>query len=114
STLRFDDSFEFASGAAYRSQRMDVTLLIPQDKQLRLTNNFLRMVPSSAFEEEYSREKTLRSLWQVKGNLLSCITCATDTLDVADSDFTYNAAATMGAGGSVLMNEAEYSSNKQT
>lgn len=114
STLRFDDSFEFASGAAYRSQRMDVTLLIPQDKQLRLTNNFLRMVPSSAFEEEYSREKTLRNLWQVKGNLLSCITCASDTLDVADSDFTYNAAATMGAGGSVLMNESEYSSNKQT
>src|SRR5690606_5495496 len=53
-------------------------------------------------------------LWQVKGNLLACITCASDTLDVADSDFTYNAAATMGAGGSVLMNESEYSSNKQT
>lgn len=114
SVLRFDDSFEFASGAAYRSQRMDVTLMIPQDKQLRLTSNFLRMVPSSAFEEEYSREKTLRNLWQVKGNLLSCITCASDTLEVAESDFAYAAAATMGAGGSVLMDESEYSSNKKT
>lgn len=114
STIRFDDSFEFASGAAYRNQRMDVTLLIPQDKQLRLTSNFLRMVPSSAFEEEYSREKTLRNTWQVKGNLLSCITCAADTLDVAESDFAYNSAATMGMGGSMLMNESEYSSNKQT
>jgi phage shock protein PspC (stress-responsive transcriptional regulator) len=114
STLRFDDSFEFQSGAAYRSQRMDVTLRIPQDKQLRLTNNFLRMVPSGAFEEEYSREKTLRNLWQVKGDRFACITCAADTLDVADGDFSYNAAATMGAGGSVLMNESEYNSNKQT
>lgn len=114
STLRFDDGFEYAPGAAYRNQRMDVTLLIPQGKKLRLTNNFLRMVPSSAFEEEYSREKTLRNLWQVKGNLLSCITCASDTLDVADSDFSYNSAATMGMGGSVLMNESEYGSNKKT
>ncbi|MBD1398729.1 PspC domain-containing protein [Pontibacter sp. JH31] len=114
SVVRFDDSFEFASGAAYRNQRMDVTLAIPQNKQLRLTSNFLRMVPSSAFEEEYSREKTLRNLWQVKGNLLACVTCASDTLDVTESDFTYNSAATMGMGGSVLKNESEYSSNKQT
>jgi hypothetical protein len=71
-------------------------------------------VPSSAFEEEYSREKTMRNIWQVKGNRLACITCASDTLDVADNDFAYTAAATMGAGGSVLMSESEYSSNKQT
>ena len=114
SVVRFDDSFEYAAGAAYRSQRMDVTLSIPQNKQLRLTSNFLRMIPSSTFEEEYSREKTLRNLWQVKGNLLSCITCASDTLDVTESDYTYNSAATMGMGGSVLKDESEYSSNNKT
>ncbi|WP_018478393.1 PspC domain-containing protein [Pontibacter roseus] len=113
STIRFDNSFEFKPGAAYRSQRMDVTLMIPQDKRLRLTSSFLRMIPSGTFEEEYSREKTLRNLWQVKGDRLACLTCAADTLDDAN-DTNYAAASTMGMGGSVLSEESAYSSNQQT
>jgi phage shock protein PspC (stress-responsive transcriptional regulator) len=114
SVIRFDNSYTFREGAAYRDQRLDLTLLIPQDKRLRLTSSFLSMVPSGAFEEEYSREKIMRNLWQAKGNRLVCLTCASDTLDVAGEADYIAGSATMGMGGSVLMNEAEYSSNKKT
>jgi phage shock protein PspC (stress-responsive transcriptional regulator) len=115
SVIRFDNSFEYKKGAAYRDQKLDITLLIPQDKQLRLTRSFLAMVPSAIFEEEYSREKTMRNLWQAKGDRLVCLTCASDTLDVADnSDFDYESnSATMGMGGSVLLAEDEYGSDQE-
>ena len=40
STLRFDTSYEFKQGAAYRDQELSVTLMLPQNKPLRLTRDF--------------------------------------------------------------------------
>ncbi|WP_187263284.1 GIN domain-containing protein [Pontibacter beigongshangensis] len=116
SVLRFDNSYEFKKGAALRDQELNLTLLIPQDKPLRLTRSFLRMLPSSLFEVEYSRDKILRNTWQAKGDYLACLTCDADTLNTADAaDYSLaSASETTGAAGSVLLALDRYSSHVST
>lgn len=113
STLRFDDSYEFKPGAVYRDQELSLTLKLPKDKPLRLTNSFYRLLPSSALEGDYSRAKVLRNTWQVNGNRLQCLTCAADTLDTETEASMGGFTTDMGEGESVLLNESDYSSNSQ-
>ncbi|TXK36765.1 PspC domain-containing protein [Pontibacter qinzhouensis] len=116
SVLRFDNSYEFKKGAALRDQELNLTLLLPQNKPLRLTRSFLNLLPSSFFEVEYSRDKILRNTWQAKGDYLTCLTCDADTLDTVDTaDYALaSSSETMGAAGSVLSALDRYSSHTTT
>lgn len=126
STLRLDNSYEFKEGAVYRDQEMSLVLRLPQNKPLRLTRSFLYMLPSSALEGDYSTAKAARNTWQVEGNRLVCLTCASDTLDVeqesyelrddnrGEFDMDINIDEDMSSidmRGGVLLNDSEYSSN---
>ena len=117
SVLRFDNSYEFKPGAAFRAQNLKIKLLLPKNKKLRLTGDFVNILPSATFDQDYSHEKIARNTWQVKGNMLTCLTCATDTLDTEnnsdnDDDFNLNMDVNaFGDGESVLLDESEYSGN---
>jgi len=117
SILRFDNSYEFKPGAAFRDQNLEIKLLLPKNKKLRLTGDFVNMLPSATFDQDYSHEKIARNTWQVKGDMLTCLTCATDTLDTEnisdnEDDFNLNMDVNaFGDGESVLLNESEYSGN---
>ena len=86
STLRFDNSYEFKEGAKFRDQDLTVVLRLPKNKPFRLTREFIYLLPSATFDKNYSHEKIIRNTWQVKGDMLECITCATDTLDTEESE----------------------------
>lgn len=121
SVIRFDNSYEFKEGAVFRDQELGIVLKLPKNKPLRLTREFTYMLPSATFMEDYSRDKIVRNTWQVKGDQLECLTCATDTLDTEDDEFDSNFGdedvdinigdGTVRVSGSVLLNEDEYSSN---
>ncbi|MEJ8801691.1 PspC domain-containing protein [Pontibacter sp. H249] len=116
SVLRFDNSYEFKEGAVFRDQELNIELRLPKNKPLRLTREFTYLLPTATFEEDYSRDKIVRNTWQVKGDMLECLTCAADTLDTEDSSYnegSYSDDATTVSGG-VLLDESEYSSNVQT
>ncbi|MFD3000532.1 PspC domain-containing protein [Pontibacter toksunensis] len=113
SVLRFDNSYEFKEGAAYRDQELSVTLMLPQNKPLRLTREFTNLLPSATFAQSYDTDKIVRNTWQASGNQLECLTCAADTLDTQEYSSTnaIDTGFTSGISGSVLLNESEYSSN---
>lgn len=90
SVLRFDNSYDFKPGAAFRDQDLDIMLMLPKGKPIRLTNDFIYMLPSATFDGDYSNAKIVRNTWQVKGDMLECITCATDTLDIEEPEELYN------------------------
>ncbi|WP_347156448.1 PspC domain-containing protein [Pontibacter chitinilyticus] len=118
SVLRFDNSYEFKPGAAYRDQHLSLILKLPKDKKLRLTRDFIHMLPSGTFDQDYSDEKIMRNTWQVKGDMLECLTCATDTIDDSQqqdgSDFHMDVDLdAFGDGESMLLNESDYSNNVQ-
>ncbi len=123
SVIRFDNSYEFKKGAIFRDQDLSIVLKLPQNKPLRLTRQFAYMLPSGTFDREYSHDKIVRNTWQVKGNQLECLTCASDTLDTEEAYFEdtegFNAAydsedGSLNIRGSVLLNENEYNSNTRT
>ena len=127
SVLRFDNSYEFKEGAVFRDQELNIVLRLPKNKPLRLTREFTYLLPSATFDQDYSRDKIVRNTWQVKGDMLECLTCATDTLDTEDYDFGYDESSAdegdinldieRGAvkiSGSVLLGTDEYSSNTRT
>ncbi|WP_242928522.1 PspC domain-containing protein [Pontibacter vulgaris] len=89
SVLRFDNSYEFKKGAAFRDQDLEIQLYLPKNKPLRLTEEFTYMLPSATFDRDYSTAKIVRNTWQVKGDMLECLTCAADTLD-NEEDEAYN------------------------
>ncbi|MHA6247294.1 PspC domain-containing protein [Pontibacter sp. CAU 1760] len=114
STLRLDNSFEFKKGARYRDQELNITLMLPQNKPLRLTREFVYMLPSATFTQDYGTDKIVRNTWQVSGDQLECLTCAADTLgtDENRNDFSLTSDGQT-LRGSVLLDEEEYSSNVQ-
>ncbi|TPE42880.1 PspC domain-containing protein [Pontibacter mangrovi] len=117
STLRFDDSYEFKPGATFRKQELSLVLQLPKDKPLRLTRDFTYLLPSAALEGDYSREKIARNTWQVSGDRLTCLTCASDTLDTdTEEEFSMHVDmdeehSSIEMNGRVLLDESEYSSN---
>ncbi|AKD05285.1 PspC domain-containing protein [Pontibacter korlensis] len=125
STLRFDDSYEFKEGATFRDQELSLVLRLPKEKPLRLTRNFVYLLPSAALEGNYGQEKIARNTWQVSGDRLVCLTCAADTLDT-ESDFSSDSGefnmdlnmdedmSSIEMRGSVLLDEKEYSSNSRS
>ncbi|MFD2245695.1 GIN domain-containing protein [Pontibacter ruber] len=115
SVIRFDNSYEFKEGAAFRDQELSLTLMLPQNKPLRLTREFTYMLPGSLFDGDYSNDKIARNTWQVKGNMLECLTCASDTLDTEDAESAdMDEDMDLGIAGSVLRHESEYGSNTES
>ncbi|GAB3197391.1 phage shock protein PspC (stress-responsive transcriptional regulator) [Pontibacter aydingkolensis] len=118
SVLRFDNSYEFKEGAVFRDQELDLVLRLPRNKPLRLTREFTYLLPTATFDQDYSRDKIVRNTWQVKGDMLECLTCAADTLDTEEYNFeegSFNEGSDdTNISGSVLLNEREYSSNSKT
>ncbi len=123
SILRFDNSYEFKTGAAFRDQDLEIQLILPKNKPLRLTEEFVYMLPSATFDENYSTAKIVRNTWQVKGDMLECLTCATDTLDTEeDAQFEQGNDGVdvnvemegIGEGESVLMDMDAYGTYTQT
>ena len=128
SVLRFDNSYEFKDGAVFRDQELSLVLRLPKNKPLRLTREFSYLLPSAAFAQEYDRDKIVRNTWQVKGDMLECLTCAADTLDLAegdsfgdeplfdgDNDVNMNVSqGTVNISGGVLLSEDKYSNNSTT
>ncbi|MCC9136282.1 GIN domain-containing protein [Pontibacter silvestris] len=121
SVIRFDNSYEFRRGAVYRDQDLEITLMLPKNKKLRLTRGFVHMLPGATFDRDYSTSKIVRNTWQVKGDMLECLTCASDTIstdedssyDNSDSDIDINLTG-LDIGSSVLLDEDAYSSNSET
>ncbi|GAA4428690.1 hypothetical protein GCM10023188_13130 [Pontibacter saemangeumensis] len=116
STIRFDNSYEFKENARFRDQELNITLMLPQNKPLRLTREFTYLLPSATFTQDYSVDKIVRNTWQASGDQLECLTCAADTLDTEETETVgFNAGnEAEKIRGSVLLNEGEYSDNVQT
>lgn len=121
SVIRFDDAYQFKKGAAFRDQDLEIKLMLPKNKKIRLTEDFIYMLPSATFMQEYSNAKIARNTWQVKGDQLECLTCAADTLDT-ETDNSYEDANVnvdidmdgLNVGTSALLDKGQYSSNTQT
>ncbi len=120
STLRFDNSYEFKQGGIFRDQDLTIMLKLPKGKPFRLTREFVHLLPGATFDKNYSYEKIERNTWKAKGDMLECITCATDTLDTEEPEMLMNEAGfdfnsdEMGEGGSVLLRETEYGTNSRS
>ena len=129
SVLRFDNTYEFKEGAVFRDQELSIVLRLPKGKPLRLSREFTYMLPTATFDKDYSRDKIVRNTWQVKGDMLECLTCAADTLDTEEYEFSdeeyydgegnddVNIDIDRGSvkiSGSVLLNDNEYSSNSRS
>ncbi|MBJ6118574.1 DUF2807 domain-containing protein [Pontibacter sp. BT310] len=119
STLRFDNSYEFKKGASFRDQDLTIVLRLPKDKPFRLTREFVYLLPSATFDKDYGYDKIVRNTWKAKGDMLECITCASDTLDTEEPGADFNDGAVyeaneIGNHESVLDNEREYGSNTKT
>ncbi|MBC5994625.1 PspC domain-containing protein [Pontibacter cellulosilyticus] len=128
SVLRFDNTYEFKEGAVFRDQDLNIELRLPKNKPLRLTREFTYLLPTATFEEDYSRDKIVRNTWQVKGDMLECLTCAADTLDTEDEynfdgeanfegDDDVNLDISRGSvkiSGAVLLDDDKYSSNSRS
>ncbi|HEY4650562.1 MAG TPA: DUF2807 domain-containing protein [Pontibacter sp.] len=119
STLRFDDSYEFKKGASFRDQDLNIVLKLPKDKPFRLTRAFIYMLPSATFDKDYSYEKIERNTWRAKGDMLECITCASDTLDTEEPGTGFNEdinmeTAQLGSSESVLDNMGAYGTHSKT
>ncbi|NDK57717.1 PspC domain-containing protein [Pontibacter fetidus] len=111
STLRFDDSYEFKEGASFRDQDLTIILKLPKDKPFRLTREFVYLLPSATFDQEYGYDKIVRNTWKVKGDMLECITCANDTLDTETPEMLMDSDQETEVGGnneSVLLDMNEY------
>ncbi|MCJ8164904.1 PspC domain-containing protein [Pontibacter sp. E15-1] len=116
SVLRFDNNYEFKRDAKFRHQELSITIVLPQNKPLRLTRGFTYLLPSASFAQNYSTDKIVRNTWQANGNQLECLTCATDTLDTDEPDenslrmdLRENVLR-----GSVLLDDDEYSKNSKS
>jgi phage shock protein PspC (stress-responsive transcriptional regulator) len=114
STLRFDDKYEFKENAMYRDQELSLTLMLPQNKPLRLTRSFVYMLPEANFAEHFDTDKIVRNTWQAKGNMLECLTCAADTLNTEEPEQINASTDGGGIRSSVLLNESDYGNNIQT
>ncbi|GHA54312.1 PspC domain-containing protein [Pontibacter akesuensis] len=126
STLRFDNSMEFKEGAVFRDQELSLVLKLPKDKPLRLTRDFIYLLPGAALEGDYNYDTIERNTWQVNGNRLTCLTCATDSLSTEGEnkyeerdDFNIemdvdDENASLDISGSALLKDNEYSSNRRT
>ncbi|MBB6612082.1 DUF2807 domain-containing protein [Pontibacter sp. Tf4] len=97
STLRFDDSFDFKEGASFRSQDLNIILRLPKDKPFRLTREFVYLLPNATFDKDYGYDKIVRNTWRAKGDMLECITCASDTLDTEEPGGDLNNDGSFGA-----------------
>ncbi|MEJ8755848.1 DUF2807 domain-containing protein [Pontibacter sp. H259] len=86
STLRFDNSYEFKKNASFRDQDLTIVLKLPKDKPFRITREFVYLLPSATFDQDYGYDKIVRNTWRAKGDMLECITCATDTLATDESE----------------------------
>ncbi|MBC5775046.1 PspC domain-containing protein [Pontibacter sp. KCTC 32443] len=116
STLRFDNSYEFKEGARFRDQDLTIVLRLPKNKPFRLTREFVYLLPSATFDQDYGYDKIERNTWQVKGDMLECLTCATDTLDTEDTETDFNVDADFedfGNNESVLLDMQDYGSNSK-
>ena len=114
SILRFDNSYEFKGNAKYRDQELNITLMLPQDKPLRLTRAFTELLPGGTFAEDYGVDKIVRNTWQATGDQLQCLTCAADTLDTEETDTGSFTSDLEVLSGSVLLDEEDYNSNTKT
>ncbi|WP_161890825.1 PspC domain-containing protein [Pontibacter russatus] len=116
SVIRFDNSYEFKENARFRDQDLSITLMLPQNKPLRLTREFTYLLPDAAFAQNYDVDKIVRNTWQANGSQLECLTCAADTLDTDETETAgYDAGSDIdNIRGSVLLDESAYSDNVQT
>jgi phage shock protein PspC (stress-responsive transcriptional regulator) len=90
SVLTLDNNFKYKPNAIFRDQELHLKLLLPENKQFRLTRNFAWMVGSSAFDQDYntndSDDDYEKYLWQVKNNKLVCLNCPPPDTTNQDSD----------------------------
>lgn len=119
SVLRFDNSYEFKEGASFRDQDLNIILKLPKNKPFRLTEEFVHLLPSATFEQNYSYDKIARNTWQVKGDKLECLTCASDTLDTEEPGAGFNNGSDyetdeIDSEGSVLHNVRDYGTNSKS
>jgi phage shock protein PspC (stress-responsive transcriptional regulator) len=75
SLIRFNDSYEFGEGAVYRDQRLNLVIMLPENKTYRISRNMARRLRSTAFTRDYSWEEISRHAWQVRNDRFECLTC---------------------------------------
>jgi phage shock protein PspC (stress-responsive transcriptional regulator) len=80
SVITFDYNYKFKPDAIYREQDVSLRLLLPENKQFRISESFARMLPSSAFDRDYDtgnyEENYISNhLWQIKKNEFVCLDC---------------------------------------
>lgn len=90
STVRFDNTYELASGARFRGQDLDMDLLIPYEKPFRMTKDFAYFVRNEFGDKEFDRMES--SLWKfTKEDGLVCINYPRErnhSYDDEDNDVT--------------------------
>ncbi|HSI90745.1 MAG TPA: head GIN domain-containing protein, partial [Adhaeribacter sp.] len=83
SAITLDNGFTLRPNALYRDQHLTVTLQLPETKNYRISQDLARLLPASAFNENYSNAQIARHTWQLRNNLFSCLTCtAQDTIEL--------------------------------
>lgn len=78
SVLTLDNNFRFKPDAIFREQEVHLKLLLPENKQFRLSREFSWMAGSQAFDQDYNtndQDKFEQYRWQVKNNKLVCLNC---------------------------------------
>ncbi|QIL75363.1 PspC domain-containing protein [Hymenobacter sp. HDW8] len=79
-TLRFDDHFTFRPNARFRDQGVDVTLKLPRNRTIRLSQGAAHWLGSDNFVDNDMPENVEQHLYRLKGNELECIDCTEEDL----------------------------------
>jgi phage shock protein PspC (stress-responsive transcriptional regulator) len=75
SSLTLDNGYTFKPNAVFRDQNLNLKLRLPENKKFRISEDLARLLPSSAFDANYSNEQIGRNTWKIKNNIFSCLTC---------------------------------------
>jgi phage shock protein PspC (stress-responsive transcriptional regulator) len=121
SVITFDYNYRFKPDAVYRDQDLFLRLLLPENKQFRISQDFARMLPSSIFDRDYDNgdyeeNYISKHLWQIKNNSFVCLDCpAIDTTartsDAINTDWVSGEQVTLD---SPLRNENNYGDNSRS
>ncbi|SMB98212.1 phage shock protein C (PspC) family protein [Hymenobacter roseosalivarius DSM 11622] len=79
-TLRFDDHFTFRPSARYRDQEVNVTLKLPRNRTVRLSQGAAHWLGSDNFVDNDMPKNVEQHLYRLTGNRLECVDCTPDDL----------------------------------
>ncbi|MEL7002849.1 MAG: DUF2807 domain-containing protein, partial [Bacteroidota bacterium] len=76
SILYFDSNIQFKPGAAFRAQRLDMTLYIPYNQKFEMDYDLRYILRNTIYRYDYRESQIDDNTWIFNENGLECLTCS--------------------------------------